>query len=230
MLALASTNVVAQRFYIGASGGAARIDSDYSSQVGEGFEQSSPGLLVASDVRAETHGGAGRVFGGIRISEAFALEVDYTRLATINGFHTTRAADPNTARTFSFWRSEHDANAWGVSLLAHAHVSSEVSLFGRAGVARTRLRQSLGSSLYRFDNPGGPPVTSFEASRPDVDETRPVAGLGIDWRLGEAFTVRASWDRYFGVGEPFSGDPRPANGALGEFDIDYFGLGATFRF
>jgi hypothetical protein len=229
-LALFSTPALAERFYLGATGGASRIDSGYSSQVQDGFEAASPGLLIASDVRAETHGGAGRVFGGLRISEAFAFEVDYTRLATIRGFHTTRAANPDTARTFSPWQSEHEASAWGVSLLAHANVSNEVSLFGRAGVARTRLRQSVGSCLYRFDNPEGPPVNCFEGSRPDVEETRPVAGLGVDWRVAKQLAVRVSWDRYFGVGEPFSGDPRPTNRALGEFDIDYFGVGLTYAF
>jgi hypothetical protein len=52
----------------------------------------------------------------------------------------------------------------------------------------------------------------------------------MDWRLNAVFTLRASWDRYFGVGEPFNGNPSPANYSLGEFDIDYFGVGATFSF
>ena len=235
-LVLFSTSATAQRFYIGASGGASRVDSGFSEQASNAFASYMNGILAVSDIRTDAAGGAGRLLAGIRLSDTFALEADYTRLGDIIATYTTRDSaprNPELNQSFTTTRIESELEALGIALVAHARILDRMTVFGRAGVARTRFDQENTGCLYFANNASQPfrQVSCGNNSNLVVNETRPVAGLGVDWRVAERFAVRASWDRYFGVGKAFTIEPPgPRNEAKGEFDIDYFGIGASSSF
>ena len=136
-------------------------------------------------------------------------------------------------QSYSTQRIDSEADALGIALVASARVWKQATLFARAGVARTRLDQAYTSCLYHA-NSGFEEfrlIGCFTNSNLVVNETRPVAGLGLDWPLARGFAVRASWDRYFGVGTAYDLEPLgPRNDKRGEYDIDYFGVGVTFAF
>jgi hypothetical protein len=127
--------------------------------------------------------------------------------------------------------TDNEPDAFGIALLARAPLPHDVDLFGRAGVARTRLKQAWSVCTDLYDPPNAPRrVDCGGVIRSEIEETRPVAGLGIDWRFAGRFALRASWDRYFGVGKPFVIQGSLDNKTYGEFDIDYFAIGVTFAF
>jgi len=224
-LALCSGAAEAQRFYIGASGGTTRIDSGYPGQVTTGYAAFENGIVTPSEITAEAVGRSGRVFAGLRISDVFAIEADYTKLGEIEAGYLARNTPPGFQDAFSQVRWDFRAQAHGLALVAHVHLRDDLQFFGRAGMARTRMTPTFNGCAYR-DGVGLVGCTEFRY--PDVTRTRPVAGVGLDWRFTPRAALRASWDRYFGVGEAFDANPIVAK--WGEFDIDYFALGATYSF
>lgn len=232
VLALFSTSGAAQRFYIGASAGVAHVESgEFARQVDVAYPWME--TLEATGAKAETSGGAGRIFVGVRLTDMFALEADYTHLGNIISSHAsfdTRPMDPQLSRSIGTQRIESQAQAFGISLVARAPVTERVSILARAGVALTRLDQSNNFRLYYSDTAFQVPRVDFTNSNLVVDETRPTVGLGLDWSLAERIAIRASWDRYFGVGHKYDSTPHPRQEARGEFDIDYFGVGVRYAF
>jgi opacity protein-like surface antigen len=227
VLALFSTGATAQRFYIGASGGTTRIETDYVEQATREIESPfSVNDFVATEVTVDARGTPGRLFAGFQFSEVFAVEADYTRLGNIRSTLKWRLRQHSLGHTQ--WDTDNEPEAFGIALLARAPLSRDVSLFGRAGVAHTRMKYSVHVCQY-LDAVSGP-VGCGTGFRAEAKETRPVAGLGIDWRFAGSFALRASWDRYFGVGKPFVILGPLDKETYGEYDIDYFGLGVTYSF
>ena len=71
-------------------------------------------------------------------------------------------------------------------------------------------------------------VVSPKVTYADVTQTRPVLGLGLAWRFGDRWEVRAEWARYFGIGRAFDADL--GSNAKGKFDIDLASVGVTLSF
>ena len=227
VLALCSGSVEAQRFYIGASGGTTRVETDYVAQATREIESPfSVNDFLATGVTVDSRGTPWRLFAGLQLSEVFAVEADYTRLGNIQSSLQFRLRQGSFGHTQ--WDTRNEPEAFGVALLARAPLSHDVSLFGRAGVAHTRMKYSINVCQY-LDAVSGP-VGCGTGFRSEAEETRPVAGLGIDWRFAGGFALRASWDRYFGVGKPFAIVGPLDKDTYGEYDIDYFAVGATYSF
>jgi opacity protein-like surface antigen len=231
-LALFSTPAAAERFYIGASGGAARIGSKDMGNLSAAFPATGPeDEIFVTEATVDSAGGAsGRLFAGLHLTTWLSLEMDYSRLGE---FTTSYRSDILLAPTHEFVRPEETesrASAYGMALVARAPLSTRLTLFGRAGAARTRLDSTTTSCRYAVPSSPGPSqlVSCASNDRVVVNETRPVAGLGLDWQVAKRLALRASWDRYFGVGNPFEHYLR--TDTRGEFDIDYFGVGATYAF
>ena len=104
----------------------------------------------------------------------------------------------------------------------------------RGGAARLRseIRGQVTTFVPFVNNVTNPGVVQFNPvsvgpTEREITQTRPVAGLGIDYRLNDRLNLRATWDRYFGVGksvESLNPDAR------GKHDIDLFAIGVTFGF
>ena len=222
LFAVASLCAHAQpRFYLGADYAISRLDSGFEEQVAAQTQSS----FVPSQVRADmSSDSGGRVFAGWKIAPWLALEADYTRVGTIETFYhsvSVHGAGFGFAETLT--RQELDAA--GLSLVASAPLTAALSFYGRAGVARTRLAQE--SELCGFSTTGGPPTpTGCLVQKADVEQTRPVAGVGLAYAFDQRWTMRLGWERYFGVGKDFE----PGTDARGKFDVDRFAIGASFAF
>jgi hypothetical protein len=229
-LAFFSADATAQRFYVGASGGTTHVEA-LVYQPPSVSAQGPTGTIVLASAKADTSGVAGRIFAGLRLTDALALEADYTRLGEIAVNYGSAAATSSPMEIDLPERTDSRASAFGIVLVARALLSDRVALFGRAGAARIRLDHEATWCTLAIPPVGAPQNTScFTESGRTVEETRPVAGFGFDWRVAERLAIRASWDRYFGAGEPLDpGPPRPRIDR-GEFDIDYFGVGVTYAF
>jgi hypothetical protein len=227
-LALLSTDAAGQRFYVGASGGTTHVDPDMGN-LAAAFPATGPDSEVfVTSATVDRGGSAGRLFGGMRVTDWLALEVDYTHLGHIEASYTEEVFIPPLGQVVRPERTDSRARAFGVSIMARAPLSDALVLFGRAGAARTRLEST--TTFCRYQESPHPPrlLSCANDDRVVVNETRPVAGVGLDWRFAERAALRVSWDRYFGVGNAF--EDFLHTDTRGEFDIDYFGIGATFNF
>jgi len=66
-----------------------------------------------------------------------------------------------------------------------------------------------------------------------VSQTRPVAGLGLEYRVSDHWEARLGWDRYFGIGKSLEPYPFTSTARVpgpGKFDVDFVALGAAYRF
>ena len=238
-LALAGAPAFAQegRFYLGGAAGALYIDSDFASQVARAR---SADVVAPSDAHASlsAHGG-GRVFGGWRISPWLALEVDYVDLGKIESSYIFY--DPQvgpTGRNFFQRDATYRTNGYGASLVGSVPVSEGLDAMVRAGVIRSRIRYHEVGTFWQFPPlppagggpavPGAIPSPTFDS--PDLNQTRPVLGLGVGYRISDRLRLRAEWARHFGIGKSFDATLSPSSVAKGKFDIDLFSIGAIWSF
>ena len=239
LVALGAGPALAQsKFYIGGAVGRLHLDSDFAQQVSNA---NSSAVVAPADVRVESKGRTGgRVFGGMRFSPFLALEVDYADLGKIGtGYRTfdnrlTNLPDNITARSYATFEHTSRVQGYGVSILGTWPVAEDFGILARAGAARlrSRLEGQVTTFVPRVHNVTAPGVVTFlplsvGPTNRDVTQTRPVAGLGIDYRINPRLRLRATWDRYFGVGKPvdaFSPEAR------GKHDIDLAAIGVTFDF
>jgi opacity protein-like surface antigen len=169
----------------------------------------------------------GRIFAGARVLEWLSLEADYASLGEIETFYRSTSVH-GAGFGFGETTTRMKADALGVSAVAHVSLTQALSIRGRAGVARTRLRsegERCGFSFVGLPQPSPSGCIGIESS--DVAQASPIVGVGLDARLSDRWTLTAGWDRYFGLGRKF--DPL-TNDAPGEFDIDRYAVGVSWRF
>jgi opacity protein-like surface antigen len=223
----------AESFYAGASIGESRLrPGDYAGEVQGAFGT----LFAAYGAHAEMgRSSAGRVFGGAMLAPWLAIEIDYTRLGTID----TGYSDISIHGACCFGHDETSANAkldaLGLSAVVRTPVWHAVSAFARAGIARMRLQGSSESCHFPPDIPGIPQAVTCASTNRELSQTRPVAGLGIDYRLSDRWAARLAWDRWFGVGTSPANDGiyagiEPSITGHGKFDVDFFSAGVFYRF
>jgi hypothetical protein len=239
VLVLGISPVLAQsKFYVGGAVGRLHLDSDFAQQVNSAY---SSGTVPPDNIRAEPKGRTGgRVFGGFRFMPSLAVEVDYVDLGEIaTGYRTfanqlTNLPDNLTGRSFATWEHTSRVDGFGVSAVATLPVASNFGVLVRGGAARLRSRidGQVTTFIPSVNNVTAPgvvqfaPVSAGPTSR-EVTQTRPVAGIGLDYRLNERLRLRAAWDRYFGVGKSVESVSAEARG---KHDIDLASIGLTFDF
>ena len=142
-----------------------------------------------------------RAFAGFRFHPNVAVEAGYFDLGKATA-----------AGTFGGAAVAADAQVTGAELtgLLVIPVWQQLSVFGRAGVARTRVKVS------------GTAVAGAGAFSTNMKETSTdfTYGVGAQYALGSNVDVRLEWQRYDSVG----------GGALGKEDLDLFSLGLLYRF
>ena len=189
----------------------------------------------------------GRVFGGFRLTPRFSFELDYVNLGKVAQAYTIpgqplsiflgdRTVVLGQDQFLREGRSRMDG--YGLSAVGAWPVGERFSLVGRAGAARTRLRyEEVGTFLHAVvDGTTNPPtariiaVPSPRGTYADLKQTRPVLGLGVDYRLTDRVNLRGEWARYFGIGRNFERDVGSLTNSKGKFDVDLISLGASFSF
>ena len=214
-VAFAAPIASAQSFYAGASLSYAHLESGSPAVT---LAISGPSFTPPTvDVDMSPAGG-GRIFAGVELNRWLALEADYARLGTISAAY---AYDAPATSTFFTDTSDGRVDAFSFVAVGRVAASERVWVFGRAGVARTRVDYDIESCSS---------TTACTSSHQDASQSGAVLGAGLDWRFNERFTARFGWDRYFGVGKEIT---RNGNGFLegrGKFDVDLFTAGVYYRF
>ena len=116
-----------------------------------------------------------KLLGGYRVNKNFAVEGYYANLGTYD--FTVFTTGPVATVT-----GEVEVTALGMDLLGIVPFNPTLSGFARVGV-------------YRWDSEGtvSGPGGTFSASEDGTDFK---FGLGLDWKVAEAMSVRAEWEYY----------------------------------
>ncbi|MEO6017250.1 MAG: outer membrane beta-barrel protein [Polaromonas sp.] len=198
--AACSTSVIAQDapgWYVGGSLGATRADFNNdainSSLVGKGFPITS--------TTTDNKDSGGKIFGGYQFTPNFALEGGYFDLGRYSYSTTTPTG------TFS---GNTKVNGLNLDLVGTAPLSDKFSVIGRIGAAYERSRGSFAST-------GLVPVNTSSTS---TNSTNLKIGLGIQYAISEALSLRAEIERYFRVRDPIRN----------RANIDMASIGLVYRF
>lgn len=201
-------------FYLGGSIGQANIDNDQS-----GFDNGNICVDAAKNYESCSVGdgnSAGHIYGGVQLNETWAVEVGYADLGDTAGYHYT---DPAT-------------------------ITQETTGITVAGIARHRLGKS--SPLLAYGKAGAFAWKSEVNSVSDnpliphgrTDDTgiSPMIGAGMEYELNHNISIRAGWDRYYGVGDNDVlvdfGNDHYETGDLNtlDTDVDVYSAGINFSF
>ncbi len=204
-------------FYIGASIGSAQYDFNFNDQV-QALAQ--PGLWVLdTHLRHDSDIGY-KLTAGYQIIPQIAVELDYVGL----GKATTSYQLVGLGR---FPRDgTYKVSGINLSGVFSQPINEQFSVFGRIGMFYSKYQYSETGENHSnlFPSPE-PPVHSFTA--PDLKRSKLSYGLGMDYRMSAATSVRLGWDRYTDIGNLMA-DTETGNG---KFDnIDLYSLSLLLRF
>lgn len=153
-----------------------------------------------SNTECEDSKAVGRILGGYKFNENFAIEGAYGSLGE------AEIRDLSSPAKASF-----DGAVISLSLLGIAPLSDTWSLYGKAGIGRWDVEASV------TDGSG------FSASGDD-DGTDPLFGAGFMWEFEKGYSLRFEFERQT-VGLSDSSD-----GILEDIDVDTVSLTYSFSF
>jgi len=162
-------------YYLGLGAGQSRVNIDEGRIAGRLLGEGLATNLISHDERATAY----KVFGGYQFNRYFALEAGYFKLGDF-GFHATTTP----AGTLDGRFRVQGANLDAVLLLP---LTDKLSALARLGVQFARSRDDFSAT--------GAASTSASNS-PSKRATNAKAGLGLQYALNDAFTVRAEGERY----------------------------------
>jgi OOP family OmpA-OmpF porin len=198
LLLLATSNAMAENtgWYVGANMGQSQATID-DARITNG--------LFANGLTSQNINGINRdlgykVFAGYKINKNFAIEAGYFYLGQF-GFNT----NTTPLGTLS---GETKLNGLNLDALGILPVTEKLSVFGRIGVTHTQANDSfVGTGAVNVLNPN-----------PSSRDTNLKAGLGLQYALNDALTVRAEIERY------------RINDAVGnKGDVDILTVGLIYR-
>ena len=178
--------------YLGAALGATRF-SAYSPCTGSG----------GCDL--DKYGFGGKIFGGYRFTDYFAVEGGWTDLGQTSAATTGSVVAGD--RTAVDWRA-HGPEA---SVLLTIPFGDDARFYTRLGALNSKTDADV-----NYTNLG---VTTPTAR--SVNEINFTLGFGGQWDIGDYVSWRFEWQRFLDVGEAAT---------TGSADVDLFAVSALFRF
>ncbi|HPY40619.1 MAG TPA: outer membrane beta-barrel protein [Thiolinea sp.] len=164
---------------------------------------------------SDDSGHVGHIYGGLHISEGLAVEAGYINMGDTANYHYS---DPISIKQ--------KTTGITVSGIAKQRLSktSPVSAYGKAGVVRWSSEATVSS-----DNAG------LHGLKVSQDGYSPILGAGVQYDMNNNLSVRAGWDRYYGVGEKselleYNADGTAAKVNTLETDVDVISAGINFSF
>jgi opacity protein-like surface antigen len=162
-------------------------------------------------------------FVGYGINDMLAVELDYADLGSMRMSTTMMAGDPGALQPAGI-AIDRATTGFGAGLVVGAPLTPQISIFGRVGAFRSKLKASAALAGNIVFSNGNPSETTRSTTH---TETVTKVGAGLDWALWRNGGLRLEWARYLEVGKPFA---IGGTGTTGEADIDVVTLGAVFRF
>jgi len=214
--ALAVTTVADAAWYAGISGGQSRTSHELVAN-----REST--IINATDLHTDfdAKNNAWKAFGGYRLNEAIAVELNYADLGEHRMFTTMIAGDPPYPASIEVKRR---ISGYGADLVLAAPFGGRFSAFGRAGAFRTTLKASAAlDGNINFTN-GDQSDRSRHTTQHEIVLRY---GAGGDWWFRPNAALRFEWERYNKVGKAFA---IGGSGTTGEADTDAVSLGVMVRF
>ncbi|MFZ5465215.1 MAG: outer membrane beta-barrel protein [Pseudomonadota bacterium] len=148
-----------------------------------------------------------KVLLGYRLGRYFAVEGGYAHLGE---FRLTRDV---TAPTVGSVNADVRMKGLVIDAVGLLPMGERFSLFGKAGAFLSETKTFRATS-------GAATLPAGTGSSAIKDELNPKVGLGLQYDLGRAVTLRGEWERYWKVGDA----------QTGEQDVDLYSVGLKFRF
>lgn len=145
-------------------------------------------------------GKAFKVFGGYDFHNNLAVEIGYLSASDMGASYSSGAFNAG---------ADLEASGFFADLVGKLPVSESFTLFAKLGIARMKLEAE----------PTGL-AAGVVASESD-NSTSPRFGIGAEYNLNKQFGLRAEFERTSDVGDKDN---------IGESDVDYLGVAATFKF
>ena len=212
-------NAFAQQspFYIGASIGTAQYDFNFIGQVRALFFN---GIPVTSASLHKDAGTGYKLTLGYQVAPQAAIELDYVNLGKASTSYEFNGLGTYTRD------GTYKIGGLNLSGVFSQPINEQFSVFGRLGVLYSKYQYSESGKNFPAFNPSpDPPLHSFTA--PDLKRSKLSYGLGADYRMNAASSLRLGWDRYTEIGNPIA-NTETGNG---KFDnIDLYTLSILLRF
>ncbi len=203
-------------FYIGAGGGAALYDIDYSSQVNNAYAGSAFTVLNA-DFGSTTKGGF-KAFGGYRFNAPFAIELAYVNLGQPTATYTVRNFNAFTPGN-NVRNAQYKIQGFNLSAVGVWDVNEQFSLHALIGAFYSQLKYSETGSTPQGD--------SYSFTADDLWQTNLSLGLGASYNFNPQWSLRADWDHFRNIGNTFDF----STSGNGQFDnIDLLSVNLVYRF
>ena len=177
LAAVCSMSAMAQGapgWYVGGNLGGTRADFNNETV---NRDLASKGFIVNSTT-TDNRSNGGKLFGGYQLTPNFAVEAGYFDLGRFSyGSNTTPLGSFNGSTR---------VNGLNLDLVGTAPVSDRFSVFGRVGAAYAQNRGSFASTGF----------VPLNLSNPRRNDTNLKVGLGVQYAITEALSVRAEIERY----------------------------------
>jgi OOP family OmpA-OmpF porin len=185
-------------WYVGVNGG----QSDIRSQSG-GLDDAfaSQGLATSSFI--DRHSTAWSIDAGMQLNRWLGVEASYVDFGRFD-FNSVVVSP-----AFDALDGRYKARGAGVNLVGTLPLSQGFSLFGKAGVLRSKAELEPNSTALT-------PVSSESQSR-----TSGTWGLGASYAFTKNWAAQVEWDRYLKIGD---------SSTTGRTDIDLVTAGVRFTF
>jgi opacity protein-like surface antigen len=162
-----------------------------------------------------------RIGAGFRFNEVLALEINYADLGKHSTVTTMLAGDPPTFAAIAIDRK---ISGFGADLVVSAPLNPRLSIYGRVGAFRAKLKAEAALAGNIVFTNGDPTETSRSTTQ---DETVFRYGIGAAWEMWRNGSLHVEWERYNKVGKAFA---IGGSGTTGEADTDAAWIGVTQRF
>ena len=200
-------------FYVGGSIGTSMNDNDAE-------QMDNHGVCVKAHQASHTcdindGGTTGHIYGGFQFSESLAVEGGFVSLGNSADYEYS---DP-------------------------INISQKTTGFTVAGVARQRISQTSPISVYgkggvmRWSSTAETKSTNPAVANTKVTQTgfSPIIGAGVEYEMTDNMTLKAGWDRYYGVGKKdtlleFNNAGTAAELNTLKTDVDVISAGINYHF
>lgn len=167
-----------------------------------------------------------KVYGGANLTSTFAVEGEYANLGDTYSLDMYRPENGVPGGRAEFAKARQKTRGIGVSAKANRRVSRKTAVFGKVGA-------------FAWENKNSMDYTNLDGINETYKTTdrgiSPTLGVGVEHEVGNNWSVRVGWDRYFntGKGEQFLHLDENRNFAglrSVKTDTDMIYVGATFNF
>ncbi|MEB4593618.1 outer membrane beta-barrel protein [Candidatus Thiothrix sp. Deng01] len=144
---------------------------------------------------SKTNGGISKVhkvYGGANLTSTFAVEAEYANLGETYSLDMYRPENGIPGGRAEFASARQKTRGIGISAKANHRLTRKTSVFGKAGAFVWENKNSM--DYINLDN-------VHEIYKTTEHGVSPTLGIGVEQELGNNWSVRVGWDRYFNTGK-----------------------------